>query len=84
MMATVLLSASLLIRTVPVFYIHKSEAYTVSVNTVISKANPGDPAVVLHGQGTALPTPEIFGGDILPLLFFAAGTILFTRRRFIA
>lgn len=76
-----LLSASLLVRIVSAFYIHKSEAYAVSVNTAISEANPEDHAVVLHGQGTALPTPEIFGGDI-SLLLFAAGTILFTRRSF--
>ena len=38
--------------------------------TVVSKANPGDSAVVLHGQGTALPTLEVFGGDIRLLLLY--------------
>lgn len=41
-----------------------ADPYTGSVITVVSKANPEDPAVVLHGQGTALLTLEIFGGDI--------------------
>ena len=41
-----------------------ADFYTGSVITVVSKANPEDPTVVLHGQGTALLTPEIFGGDI--------------------
>ena len=38
--------------------------YTDSVITVVSKVNPMDLAVVLHGQGTALPTKEISEGDI--------------------
>ena len=41
-----------------------ADFYTGSVITVVSKANPEDPTVVLHGQGTALLTLDIFGGDL--------------------
>ena len=46
-----------------------ADLHTGSVITVVSKAKPGVLAVVLHGQGTALPTLVIFGGDIFPLLY---------------
>ena len=41
-----------------------ADLYTGSVVTVVSEAKLGDSTVVLHGQGTALPTLEIFAGDI--------------------
>ena len=63
-----LLLASLLIRTRHHYEVGieptNADSYTGSVITVVSKANPEDPTVVLHGQGTALLTLEIFGGDI--------------------
>ena len=41
-----------------------ADLYTGSVITVVSKENQGSLAVVLHGQGTALPTLVFFNGDI--------------------
>ena len=41
-----------------------ADLYTGSVFTVVSKENQGSLAVVLHGQGTALPTLVFFNGDI--------------------